>query len=156
MGTAIDLRRFKKDNEGVKILASLIEQATESKRKMIITKVGGADSEFLNHCLRKVVFFEELVFFEEGVLAEILATTPAITLAYALKGMAEEFRKKMIGLMGYRQVGQIKDEEDKMPITTNPILVSGAQRQILKIARQLEGRQSFVFELDDCPRFHTK
>lgn len=156
MGSEIDLSRYTRNCEGVRNFAMLIEQASQNRRAMLINQLRTIDRKFLVQVLRKVVYFEEIIYFEEGVLAEIVAATPAITLAYALRGMPEEFRKKMGSLVGFRQRRQMLDEEEKIAEKPLTILVEGARRQLLKIARHLEDKDNFVFQLDDCPRFRTQ
>ena len=48
----------------------------------------------------------------------------------------------------------MKDEEENFPPKgPSEGLILGARRQILKIARSLEEKGKFEFELLDCPRF---
>lgn len=152
----INLTRFKKSMQGLIDFATLLEQAEPSHRQKIMTQAEAQDKDFLHKAMRKVVFFDELVFIDETIIAEILSKTSPKLLAYALKGMPEEFRSLLLKQIGYRELRLFKDEEDKMGDSVNPSLVLGAQRQILKMARQMESQNKFVFELSSCPRFKLK
>ena len=104
--------------------------------------------------MRKAVFFEELIYLEDGILTEILAISPPKVLACALFKTSEEFRKKFKKNMDYRLYKSLQDEEEKLALCNNKLLALGAQKQILKLCRKLESKNQFIFSLDDCPRFH--
>lgn len=149
----LQLERFKRSSEGLVEFAKLLEQATPKVREAILDKARQQDEKFVENALRKTVFFEELVYLDEGVLAEILGEAPPKVLAYALHGMPPEFRETMMKFIGHRRVREMKDEEEKLGDSPAIGLVLGARRQILKIARVQEAKDKFVFELLDCPRF---
>jgi len=150
-----DLERFKKTRQGLVEFAVILEQAAPKVREKIISEVGSLDPSFLRAALRKVVYFEEIVFLEESTVAEILSHISPKILAFALFGMDEDFCKKILGNLAFRTMRQVQDEQEK---NTNPSsgMVSGARIQILRTARELEAKEKFVFELLDCPRFKTK
>jgi|688.fasta_scaffold277244_2 flagellar motor switch protein FliG len=148
-----DLERFKKTRAGLIEFACLVEQAAPKVREKIIEQVSQLDPTFLRSALRKVVYFEELVFLEDSALAEILGHVSPKILAFALVDTEPEFSKKMMAYLGYRQMKQAQDEQEKMGKKPSEAMVFGARVQVLKIARELEAKNKFVFELLDCPRF---
>ena len=152
----LNLSRFKKGMQGTIDFAVLIEQADPSQREKIIEQAEEQDTEFIYKVMKKVVFFEELVFLDDGILAEIISKSTAKVLAYALNASSEEFRKKLLTFVGHKELKQFQDEEDKLGKQISPALVLGGQRQILKLARTLEAQNKFVFELTSCPRFKQK
>lgn len=147
-----DIQRFKKTRAGLIEFACILEQSPPNVRTKILEDVGQLDPSFLRMALRKVVYFEELVFLDESCLAEILSASSPKILAFALTGAEESFKKKIMGSLGYRKMRQVMDEQDKMGTPENGEVL-GAQIQILKIARELEAKNKFTFELTDCPRF---
>lgn len=152
----LNLSRFKKGMQGLIDFAVLLEQADPAHRDTLILLAGEQDSEFLFQVMRKAVFFEELVFLDDSVLAEILANVSPKILAYALVGMEEPFRKKMFDNIGFRSMKLVQDEQERLDAESGQAFAIGARKQILKIARALEIQQRFVFELTDCPRFKMK
>lgn len=152
----INLTRYKRGAGGIIEFADLLEQAPPKIRANIIGQAKSEDPIFLSDAMRKVVFFEELPFLNEGILAEIMANIPPKVLAYALNNIPEDFRKALLRQLGFRENRKLKDEEEKMGSNVASGLVFGAQRQILKIARKLEAQGKFIFELDNCPRFKLK
>lgn len=150
-----DLDRFKKTRQGLIDFAVILEQAAPKVREKIISEVRSLDPSFLRAALRKVVYFEEIIYLEESTVAEILSHVSPKILAFALAGMDEEFCKKILGNLAFRTMRQVQDEQEK---NGNPSsgMVSGARIQILKTARELEAKEKFVFELLDCPRFKSQ
>jgi len=152
----VDLKRFKKSMDGLIEFATLIEQAAPSRRQKILSDTVRADPEFLKIALRKVVFFDEFEYLDEGILAEILSKTSPRLLAYAIKKSPPEFKQHILKHLSYVGIKQTLDEEEQIRDNISDDFVLGAQRQILKIARMLEKQNRFVYELADCPRFHNK
>lgn len=142
--------------QGMIDFAVLIEQADPLQKQTIIDQAQAQDAEFLHKAMKKVVFFEELPYLDEGVLAELVSKVSAKVLAYSLHGMPDDFRKSICKLVGLRELRQLKEEEDRMGKTINAALVLGGQRQILKTARSLESQNKIIFELTSCPRFAQK
>lgn len=149
----LNLDRFKKSTQGLIELACLIEQADPTSAPLIIQQIKQNDYDLCMRVMRKIVFFHELIFLDEGILAEILAgSTPKVT-AYALYYENDETKEKFQRLMGLRERRLIRDEEEKMSAPPSKSFVAGAQKTILRTARQLEKKNKFIFELTDCPRF---
>lgn len=148
-----DLYRFKKTMQGIIDFATLLEQATPRRRTRIVSELKVVDAPFLGLVMKKVVYFEELELLDEGILAEILSQTTPNILACAIKGMPDTFKKHLLKHLSYPGMKAVLDEEDKILKTASSAFVEGARRQILKIARELEKKNRFVFELAECPRF---
>jgi flagellar motor switch protein FliG len=149
------LKRFKNNAQGQIEFATLIEQSDPKHRDMILKSAADEDARWLEKAMRKVVFFEELVYLEETILAEILSKVSPKVMAYALRGMPEQFRQLMVKQLGYRERKTMLDEDANMKEVADSFIL-GARRQILKSARSLESQNKFSFELADCPRFHHK
>lgn len=152
----LNLSRFKKSTQGIRDFANLIEQAEPAQRDKIIEQAEEQDAEFISKVMKKVIFFEELIYVDDSILAEILAKTSPKVLAYALHGAPPELSEKLMKQIGLRETRLIKDEQERMGATTNPGLALGAQKQIVKTGRTLETQGKFIFELTDCPRFKAK
>ncbi len=151
-----DIRRFKAGREEMMAFVQLLEQASPTTRQLIISDVSIQDPAFLDDAMRKIVFFEELIYLEEGVLAEILAASPMIPLAYAIHGMEQNIRQSFLKLVGFRELQKLKDEDERIGNSPAPLLIHGAQKQILKIARKLEKEGRFVIDPHNSPRFQKK
>ena len=149
----LDLSRFKKTMAGLIEFATLLEQASTVRRKKITEAVGAVDRPFIRKALRKVVYFEELEYLDEGILSEILSKISPTVLAYSLRGMSEGFKKHVLRHLSYRGMLDVKEEEAKLLANASQAFIEGARVQVLKIARQLEKQNRFVLELADCPRF---
>lgn len=142
--------------QGIIDFAVLLEQADPAQRAKILEQAEEQDADFAYKVMKKVVFFEELIFLDEGIFAEILSKTTPKVLAYALHGAEKEYRDRVLKLVGFREMKIFQEEEDKLGKSVNPALVLGGQKQILKTARTLEAQNKFIFELTDCPRFQKK
>ncbi|MBI4406234.1 MAG: hypothetical protein HY537_18890 [Deltaproteobacteria bacterium] len=149
----ISLERFKHHSDGVVALAQIIEQATPEKREKLIEDVQREDVHLLASVLERTVFFEELIYLDEDIIGELVSAVPPAVLAYSLKGTDEDFRKKLCTRLGFREIKQLKDEEEQIGPQPKHELIQGARKEILKIARKLESKEKFKFQLDDCPRF---
>jgi len=150
-----DLERFKKTRAGLIEFACILEQASPKVRDKIITEVGSLDPSFLRAALKKVVYFEEIIYLDESILAELLSHISPKMLAYSISEMSPEFSKVILESLDFRKMRQVQEEQEKMGSPSKG-LVFGSQIQILKIARELEEKDKFVFELVDCPRFKAR
>src|SRR5688572_8454212 len=99
-----DLDRFRKSLAGTIEFATLLAQAPPKARERIITEVERLDPAFLRSALRKVVYFEEFLHLDEGIVTEILSNVSPKLLAFALYGMEPDFQKKILSHMSYPQM----------------------------------------------------
>lgn len=152
----LNLDRFKKSSHGIIEFATLLEQADPSNQAAIIKQAKAQDEEFIYHVMKRVVYFEELIYLDEAVLAELLSKVSPKVMAYALQGMPDEFREKMLRNLSLRDRRAFQDEEEKMGSTFPKGFVSGARKQVLKSARKLEAENKFVFEATNSPRLQRK
>lgn len=152
-----NLARFKKTMHGLIEFACLLEQSDPRGRENILAEVEQDDPDFLIDVLRKVVYFEELIYLDDSVLAEILTATSPKILAYALKGMPDEFREAVSRHVGHREKKALLDEEEQMKEEVGDSFLLGARKQVLKIARSLEAQGKFSLEApSECPRMASK
>lgn len=150
-----DLQRFKKTRAGLIEFACILEQASPKVRDKIITEVGNVDPSFLRTALKKVVYFEEIIYLDESALAELLSHVSPKILAFSLIGMSTEFCKNIFEALEFRKMRQVQEEQEKNG-KPSAGFVLGSQIQILRIARDLEAKEMLVFELLDCPRFKAQ
>jgi flagellar motor switch protein FliG len=106
--------------------------------------------------MKRVVYFDELIYLDEAVLAELLSKVSPKVLAYSLRGISEEFREKMLRNLGIRDRRIFLDEEEKMNENFSQKFTAGAQKQVLRTARKLEAENKFVFEVVNSPRFQKR
>lgn len=147
-----DLDRFKKTMRGLIDFAILIEQASPKIRDRIISDTERDDKVFLSKVLRRVVYFEEMVYVDPNIISEIISRTTPRVVAYATFGMPPHEVNFFTRLMGIREFHEFKDELERMPNGVPRDFVLGAQRSLLKLARDLEAQNKFTFECPGCPR----
>lgn len=136
--------------------ATLIEQAAPKMRERILKDTEKEDHVFLGKVLRRVVYFEELTYIDPNIISEIISRTTPRLIAYATYGMLEKDIRFFTRLMGIREQHEFKDELERMSKGIPREFVLGAQRSVLKLARQLEAQNKFVFECPGSPRFAKK
>lgn len=142
----IDLSRFKRTAQGYKEFASILEQSDPKNRDRIIEDVQRDDPDFLADVMKKVIYFEDLTALDEGILSEILYKISPKLLAYALRGMPEEFRKTVLGHLNHVGLREVMYEEEILPQLADNNFILGARKQIIKIARDLESQGKFELE----------
>lgn len=152
----LNLERFKNSAIGLIEFATLIEQADGNNRSRIIEQAKFQDEEFIFHVMKRVVYFEELSYLDEAILAELLSKVSPKVLAFALAGMPDDFRTKMLRNLGIRDRRSFEDESERMGEGAHKGFITGAQKQILRIARKLEAENKFVFEVLNSPRLSRK
>jgi flagellar motor switch protein FliG len=151
-----NLKRFKSGLQGLRDFAMLIEQSDPLSRQAILQSCIEEDERFVEKAMLKVVFFEELIYVEEGILAEIVAKVSPKVLAFALQNMPTEFCDTLLKQFGLQQRRLFKEEQANMTRKLSESFVFGAQKQILKTARAMEENNTFIFEIIDAPRFRKK
>lgn len=152
----LNLERFKKSFHGIIEFATLLEQADPQSRVAILKQAKSQDEEFIYNVMKRVVYFEELVYLDEAVLAELLSKISPKVLAFALYEMPQEFRDKMLRNLSLRDRRTFQDEEEKIGTQFHRGFITGARKQILKSARKLEKENKFVFEVANSPRLQKK
>jgi flagellar motor switch protein FliG len=151
-----NLKRFKGSMQGIREFACLLEQSDPQSREMILAAAEKEDSRFVDQALRKVVYFEELIYIEETILAELLSKVTPKVLGFALQDMPADFCELITKQLGFREKKLLQEERANDTGTKSESFVLGARKQILKMARTLEAQNKFTFELTDCPRFKQK
>lgn len=153
---AANLKRFKSSMQGFRDFAILLEQSDPQSRQMILESAEKEDPRFVEQAMRRVVYFEELIYMEETILAEILSKVSPKVLAFALQDMTEQFKDKLLKQLGFREKKLLQDEQANINRKVSTSFVLGARKQILKSARVMESQNKFIFELTDCPRFRER
>ena len=152
----LNLARFKKSTHGLIEFASLIEQADSTSQTAILDQARSQDEEFVYSVMKHVVYFEELQYLDEAILAELLSKVSPKVLAFALVGVTNEFREKMLRNLGIRDRRTFEDETERMGGVESKGFTAGARKQILRSARRLEAENKFVFEAVNSPRLKKK
>lgn len=152
----LNLERFKKSSHGLIEFATLIEQADANQRDRIIEQAKAQDEEFVFNVMKRVVYFEELAYLDEAILAELLSKVSPKVLAFALAEMPEDFKQKMLRNLGIRDRRTYEDESERLTEGFHKGFMIGAQKAVLKAARRLEAENKFVFEVLNSPRLKRK
>jgi flagellar motor switch protein FliG len=140
--------RYKKTAQGITQFASLLEQADPPHRRKILSQLESEDPPFLAQVLKRVVFFEELIWIDSTILAEIFSKASPRLIITALENLPSEFREKIYKLLPYPLLKQVREGENKM-LTVTTAESGEARKQILKFARELEAQNKFTFELSE-------
>ncbi len=151
-----DLDRFKKTMRGLIDFATLLEQAAPTMRERILHDVEKEDRVFLAKVLRRVVYFDELIYVDPNIISEIISRTTPRIIAFATFGMPPHHIAFFTRLMGIRETHEFREELEKMPHGIPRDFVLGAQKSMLKLARELEAQNKFTFECPGCPRLMKK
>ncbi len=152
----LNLDRFKKTSQGLIEFAILVEQAEPKNAENILAMAREVDPDFVFQALRKVVYFEEIVHVDEGVLAEILGKASPKILAFALHDRDEAFRHHVLRHLSLSDRKAVLEEQERMGTRVTKQFILGAQKHLLKMGRELESRGVITFEASDAPRLNPK
>jgi len=131
------LGRYKKSG-GIQELVKLIEDSGEPKRSQLLNMIRTEDPEFALRVESRIFTYEAFKKLPEGVLAEIIATTPVKFLVMALAGESPEFLSFAEKCLG-KAYNEYKQEKDNLGgQTPPPAQVEAARRKLLGEARKLE------------------
>ncbi len=127
--------RFKKNPEGFRALVELLEATPMSRRQKMIDIGMAEDPEYTQKALQYIFNFRDIIALPDVELAEVVAKSPARSLAYALYTQAEDVRQKFLRNAQPPLAAEVKD---LLAIPVGARESGGAQIKIITIARELE------------------
>jgi flagellar motor switch protein FliG len=123
--------RFKRGPEGFRALVELLESTPASRRQM------KEDPDYTQEAMLFVLTFEDIIKLPDLELAEVLAKTPARTVALAIRQSADEVKQRFLRNAKPQVAAEIKDY---MTVEAGLRETGGAQLKLIEVARQLERR----------------
>jgi flagellar motor switch protein FliG len=137
----------RKEYSGFKAVADLMNRLSPEEAKRILEEVEDQDAE-LALGIRNLMFtFEDLVTIPAASIREIVSQTDKRQLGLALKGAREDLKAHVFAAMSSRAAEMLKEDMDVMgPVRTRE--VSGAQSEILTLARKLEQEGKIILKVE--------
>jgi flagellar motor switch protein FliG len=137
----------RKEYSGFKAVADLMNRLSPEEAKKVLEQVEEQDTD-LALGIRNLMFtFEDLVTIPAASIREIVSQTDKRQLGLALKGAREDLRAHVFAAMSSRAAEMLKEDMDVMgPVRTRE--VSGAQSEILTLARRLEQEGKIILKVE--------
>ncbi len=133
------LARYKKNSASLMELVKLIEESAEPKKSNLLNMVLREDPEFGERVKRRLFDYDRLKTLDEGLIAEIIASTPPKIIALALfRESNEDFVKLVEKCAASRYAALREEKETFVTAPPNDGQVDSARRKIVSEARKLE------------------
>lgn len=129
--------RFKRSPEGFRQLVELWETTPMERRKRMIEVGMAEDKYFTERALQFVMTFHDVIALPDLELAELLATAPPRSTAFAIKELGDDVKERFFRNARPQVCAEIRDFMN-MQIGTREI--GGAQLKMVEKARELERR----------------
>lgn len=127
--------RFKRQPGGFRALVQLLETTPASRRQKMIDVGMAEDPDYTQEAMAYVMTFEDVLKLSDMETAELLATAPPRTIAFAIQGQSEEVLKHF--LQNAKPV-IAADIRDYVTVNIGPKEMGAAQLKVIEITRQLE------------------
>ena len=137
----------RKEYSGFKAVADLMNRMGPEEAKKILEQVEEEDAD-LALGIRNLMFtFEDLVTIPAASIREIVSQVDKRQLGLALKGAREDLRAHVFAAMSSRAAEMMKEDMEVMgPVRARE--VSGAQSEILTMARKLELEGKIILKIE--------
>jgi len=137
----------RKEYSGFKAVADLMNRMGPEEAKKILEQVEDEDAD-LALGIRNLMFtFEDLVTIPAASIREIVSQVDKRQLGLALKGAREDLRAHVFAAMSSRAAEMMKEDMEVMgPVRARE--VSGAQAEILTMARKLETEGKIILKIE--------
>ncbi len=137
----------RKAYSGFKAVADLLNRLNAEQAKKILENVEEKDPEMALNIRNLMFTFEDLVTIPSASMREIVAVLDKRQLALALRGARDDLRAHVFRSMSARAVEMLKEDMEVLgPVRTRE--VSGAQQEILNLARRLESEGKVILKLE--------
>jgi flagellar motor switch protein FliG len=137
----------RKAYSGFKAVADLLNRLNAEQAKKILEHVEEKDPETALNIRNLMFTFEDLVTIPSASMREIVAVLDKRQLALALRGSRDDLRAHVFRSMSSRAVEMLKEDMEVLgPVRTRE--VSGAQQEILNLARRLESEGKVILKLE--------
>ncbi len=137
----------RKAYSGFKAVADLLNRLDADQAKKILESVEEREPEVALNIRNLMFTFEDLVTVPPQSMREIVGAVEKRTIALALKGAREDLRAQVFRSMSSRAVEMLKEDMEVLgPVRARE--VSGAQSEILQIARKLEADGKVILKIE--------
>ena len=132
---------------GFKAVADLLNRQDAEQAKRILEQIEDTDPEMALNIRNLMFTFEDLVTIPAASMREIVAVVDKRQLALALRGAKDDLRAHVFRGMSSRAVDMLKEDMEVLgPVRTRE--VTGAQQEILSLARRLESEGKVILKLE--------
>ncbi len=137
----------RKAYSGFKAVADLLNRLNAESAKKILERVEDQEPELALNIRNLMFTFEDLVTIPSASMREVVSGIDKRQLALALKGAREDLRAHIFKSMSSRAVEMLKEDIEVLgPVRARE--VSGAQQEILNLARKLEADGKIVLKVE--------
>lgn len=95
------------------------------------------DAEYTNRALQYVMNFQDILALSDGELAEVCAKAPAKMIAYSIRELADDVKKRFVSCCTRENMAEVRDT---LEVPVGPREIAGAQLKLIQVARELEGK----------------
>ena len=95
------------------------------------------DAEYTNRALQYVMNFEDILALPDSELAEVCAKAPAKMIAYSIRDLADDVKKRFVASCARENMAEVRDT---LEVAVGPREIAGAQLKLIQVTRELEGK----------------
>jgi len=137
---------------GFKAVADLLNRMESEQTKKILDEIEAADVPMALSIRNLMFTFDDLVTIPPASVREIVAAADKRQLALALRGAQEDLRAHVFAAMSSRAADMLREDMEVMgPVRARE--VTGAQQEILALARNLEAEGKVILKLEQGDDF---
>lgn len=137
----------RKAYSGFKAVADLLNRQDAEQAKKILEQIEDSDPEMALNIRNLMFTFEDLVTIPASSMREIVSQTDKRLLALALRNAHDDLKAHVFRAMSSRAVEMLKEDMEVLgPVRTRE--VTGAQQEILNLARRLETEGKVILKLE--------
>jgi flagellar motor switch protein FliG len=122
---------------GVDPLVNIINRSDRATERQIVEGLETLDPQLADEVRSRMFMFEDIVTIDDRSLQQVLRQVDAASLAYALKGVAEPVRDKVVSNLSERAGEALLEEVDLLG-SVRLTEVEEAQQTVIRTIRQLE------------------
>lgn len=136
----------RKAYSGFKAVADLLNRQDSEQAKKILEQIEESDPEMALNIRNLMFTFEDLVTIPAASMREIVSLTDKRLLVLALRNARDDLKAHVFRAMSSRAVDMLKEDMEVLgPVRTRE--VTGAQQEILNLARRLESEGKIILKL---------
>ena len=128
---------------GVQSVAEILNQVDRSTEEVVLSEIEEESAQMAEDIRNLMFVFEDCKNIDDRGMRELLKEVPNEQLTLALRGASDELKEKFFKNMSERAGNMIREELEFMG-PTKLSDVEGAQQDIVKIVRRLEGENKLV------------
>ena len=128
---------------GVQSVAEILNQVDRSTEEEVLSEIEEESTQMAEDIRNLMFVFEDCKNIDDRGMRELLKEVPNEQLTLALRGASDELKEKFFKNMSERAGNMIREELEFMG-PTKLSDVEGAQQDIVKIVRRLEGENKLV------------